>query len=86
MVSQNMWMEIPKENKSLVLTVVKDRKCKLIIFSEIYITGENQKKWRKKKYQINDKPHKGKHQLFYVAVSYHTMNSGNECSNWDHVI
>lgn len=49
MVSQNMWMEIPKENKCLVLTVVKDRKCKLIIFSEIYITGENKKKMKKKK-------------------------------------
>lgn len=43
MVSQNMWMEIPEENKSLVLTVVKDRKCKLIIFKEIYITRENKK-------------------------------------------
>lgn len=81
MVSQNMWMEIPKENKSLVLTVVKDRKCKLIFFKKIYITGENQKKKKKRRYQINNKPHKGKHQLFYVAVSYHTMNSGNECSN-----
>lgn len=43
MVFQNMWMEIPKENKSLVLTVVKDRKCKLIIFLR------NLHNWRKLK-------------------------------------
>lgn len=38
-----MWMEILKENKSFVLIVVKDRKCKLIIFKEIYIIWENKK-------------------------------------------